>query len=91
MSPRVCTCACRCAHTLGFGMSPGMNTDSPSVYVSECMYTSLCMCEYACGYMCIWYICVHMYVWEMYVYVHVYGSMSVGMYMSVCMYEYMCE
>lgn len=52
--PRMCTCACLCGSTLGIGMSPGMNRNSPLVYVSECI------CEYDTG-MRIYH--VHMYVY----------------------------
>lgn len=74
VSPRMCTCACLYGNTLGTGISPGMNINSPLVYVSYvcvsiCVYMSVCtgMCIYVCLCMSGEGMYVYAYVW-MYVY-----------------------
>lgn len=50
-------------------MSPGMNIDSPLLYVSEYMRVYLCICECVYRYV---YMCVLVYEWGGYVYVCAY-------------------
>lgn len=78
VSPRVCTCACLWVNILGFGLSPGMNADSPSVYVSECGYIYLCVCVS----ICVVCVCVCMREREK---EYVYGCVCVYECVQVCL------
>lgn len=99
--PWMCTWACLCGNTLGFGMFPGMNTDNPLVYASEMhvylfvyMWGSVQVCVFMCTYVWVGRVCIRGCIgMGACIYVRiVYMSMRVYVYGYVCEGSvYVCE